>query len=60
MIESQGQDVEISSIGDRVQSGTSDEGWAVHTYGSLWYRGHVLVPRLTDLRKKILKEFHSS
>ena len=28
VIESQGQDVEISSIRDQVQSGTSDEGWA--------------------------------
>ena len=39
VIESQGQDDEIVSIKDRVQSGTSDEGWAIHTYGSLWYRG---------------------
>ena len=38
VIESQGQDVEIVSIRDRVQSGTSDEGWAIHTDGSLWYR----------------------
>ena len=28
VIESQGQDVEIVSIRDRVQSGTGDEGWA--------------------------------
>ena len=27
MIESQGQDVEIVSIRDQVQSGTTDEGW---------------------------------
>ena len=34
-IESQGQDAEIVSIRDRVQSGTGDEGWTIHTYGSL-------------------------
>ena len=31
VIESQGQDAEISSIRDRVMSGTGDEGWAIHT-----------------------------
>ena len=35
VIESQGQDVEIVSIRDRVQAGTSDKGWAIHTDGSL-------------------------
>ena len=45
VIESQGQDAEISSIRDRVQSGTSDKGWAIHTNGSLWYRGRVMVPQ---------------
>ena len=45
VIESQGQDVEISSIRDRVLSGTGDEGWAIHTYGSLRYRGRVVVPQ---------------
>ena len=35
LIESQWQDVEIVSIRDRVQSGTGDEGWTVHTDGSL-------------------------
>ena len=35
VIESQEQDVEIPSIRDRVQSGTGDEGWAIHTDGSL-------------------------
>ena len=35
VIESQGEDTEISSIRDRVQLGTSDEGWAIHTDGSL-------------------------
>ena len=35
VIESQGQDDEIVSIKDRVQSGTSDEGWAIHTDGIL-------------------------
>ena len=49
--ESQAQDIEISSIRDRVQSGTGDEGWAIHTYGSLRYRGRVVVPQLTDLRE---------
>ena len=29
VIESQGQDVEISSIRDRVQSGTGDESWTI-------------------------------
>ena len=29
VIESQGQDTEISSIRDRVLSGTGDEGWAI-------------------------------
>ena len=60
MIESQEQDVEIASIRDRVQSSTGDEGWVIHTDGSLQYRGRVVVPQLTDLRKEILKEFHSS
>ena len=50
LIESQGQDAEIFSIRDRVQSGTSDKGWAIHTYGSLRYRGRVMVPQQTDLR----------
>ena len=35
VIESQGQDTKIVSIRDRVQSGTSDKGWTIHTYGSL-------------------------
>ena len=35
VIESQGQDKEIVAIRDRVQSGTGDEGWAIHTNGSL-------------------------
>ena len=60
MIQSQGQDVEISFIRDQVQSGTGDKGWAIHTDGSLQYRGRVVVPQLTDLRKEILKEFHCS
>ena len=59
-IESQGQDVEILSIQDRVQSGTGDKGLAMHTNGSLWYRGRVVVPQLVDLREEILKEFHCS
>ena len=60
VIESQGQDAELVSIRDRVQSGTADEGWAIHTDGSLRYRGQVVVPQLTELREEILKEFHCS
>ena len=51
VIESQGQDVEIVSIRDRVQSGTGVEGWTIHADGSLRYRGRVVVPQLTDLRR---------
>ena len=46
------------SIRDRVQSGTTDEGWAIHTYGSLRYRGWVVVSQSTDLREETLREFH--
>ena len=60
MIESQGQDVEILSITDRVQAGTGDEGWAIHTDGSLRYRGRIVVPQLEKLREEILWEFHCS
>ena len=60
VIESQGQDKEIVSIRDRVQSGTGDEGWTVHADGSLRYRGRVVVHQLTDLREEILREFHCS
>ena len=60
VIESQGQDVKIVSIRDRVQSCIADEGWAIHTDGSLWYRGRVVVPQSTDLRKEIFREFHCS
>ena len=48
------------SIRDRVQSGMGDEGWTVHTDGSLWYRGQVVVPHLINLREDILREFHYS
>ena len=48
------------SIKDRVQSITSDEGWIIHTDGSLQYGGWVVVPQLTDLREEILREFHCS
>ena len=44
VIESQGQDLEIVSITDWVLSSAGDEGWAIHTYGSLRYRGRVVVP----------------
>ena len=60
VIESQGQDAEIVSIRDQVQSGTCDEGWTVHVDGSLRYRGRVVVPQLIDLREEILREFHCS
>ena len=60
VIKSQGQDVELVSIKDRVQSGTCDEGWAIHTEGSLRYRRQVPVPQLTDLREEIHKEFYYS
>ena len=48
------------SIKDWVQSGTGDEGWTIHAYGSLRYKGRVVVPQLTDLREEILREFHCS
>ena len=60
VIESQGQDVEISSIRDWVQSGIGDEGWTIHTDDSLCYKGRVVVPQSTDYRKEILREFHYS
>ena len=44
VIESQGHDAEILSSRDRVQSGMGDKGWAIHTDGSLRYRGRVMVP----------------
>ena len=43
VIKSQGQDTEIVSIKDRVQSGTGDEGWTIHIDDSLRYRGRVVV-----------------
>ena len=60
VIESQVQDVELVSVRGRVQSSTADEGWAIHTDGSLRYRGWVVVPQSTDLREEILREFHCS
>ena len=50
VIESRGQDIEIASTMERVQSGTGDEGWAIHTDGSLRYRGRIVVPRLKNFR----------
>ena len=44
VIKSQGQDAELVSIRDRVQSGTADEALAIHTDCSLRYRGRVVVP----------------
>ena len=55
VIESQGQDTKLVSIRDRVQSGTTNEGWAIHTDGSLRYRGRVVVPQSTNLREEILR-----
>ena len=60
VIESQGQDTEILSIKDRVRVDTGDEGWVIHTDGSLRYRGRVMVPESVDLREEILREFHCS
>ena len=48
------------SIKDQVQSSTGNEGWAIHTDGSLQYRGWVVVPQLIDLREELLKEFDCS
>ena len=58
VIESQWQDAEIVSIRDRVQSGIGDEGWTIHTDGSLRYRERVVVPQLINLREEILREFY--
>ena len=33
---------------------------AMEKNGSLWYRGRVVVPQLTDLKEEILREFHCS
>ena len=60
VIESQGQDTEVVSIRDRVRSGMGDEGWAIHTDGSLRYKGRVVVSQLIELREEILREFHYS
>ena len=60
VIESQGQDTEVVSIRDRVRSGMGDEGSAIHTDGSLWYKGRVMVPQLIELREEILRVFHCS
>ena len=60
VIESQGQDTKVVSIRDRARSGMGDEGWAIHTDGSLQYKGRVVVPQLIELREKILREFHCS
>ena len=60
VIESQEQDAKLMSIRGRVHSGIADEGWAIHTDGSVWYRGRVVVSQSTDLREEILREFHCS
>ena len=48
------------SIRDRVQDGTGDEGWAIHTDGTIRYWGRIVVPQLAKLREEILWEFHCS
>ena len=58
VIEFQGQDTKIFSIRDRVWPNTGDEGWAMHSNGSLRYRGWVVVPWSKYLREEILREFH--
>ena len=60
VIESQGLGTKKVSIKDRVQACTGEEGWAIHTDGSLRYRGRAVVPQLTSLREDIIKEFHCS
>ena len=60
VIESQGQDIETVSIRGRIQSGKTEEGWAIHTYGSLRYRRQVVVSQSKDLREENLREFHCS
>ena len=60
VIESKVQDAELVSIRGRVQLGTVNEVWAIHTDGSLRYRGRVVVSQSTELREEILKEFHCS
>ena len=60
VIESQGQDIEVVSIRDRVRPGMGDEGWAIQTNGSLQYKGRVVLPQLIELREEILREFHCS
>ena len=53
VIESQVQDAELVSIRARIQSSTAGEGWAIHTDGSLRYRGRVMVPQSMDLRRSL-------
>ena len=60
VIEFQGWDIKILSIKDRVRSSAGDKGWAMHTNGSLQYRGQVVVPRSIDLGEEILREFYCS
>ena len=52
--------MEILSIRDRVQSGMSNEGWAIHVDGSVRFRGKVVVLELAELREEILRDFHCS
>ena len=44
VIGSQGQDIEVLFIRDRVQSSISDKGWAIHIEGCLRYKGRIVVP----------------
>ena len=50
VIEAQGQDIEIAYIKDWARSSIGDEGWTIHTYGGLRYRGRIVVPMLANLR----------
>ena len=43
VIEFQGQVIEILFIKDQVWLNTGEEGWAIHTDGSLRYRGRVVI-----------------
>ena len=60
VIKSQGQNTEILPIRDRLRSDTGYERWAIHTNGSLRYRGRVMVPQSEDLKEEILMELHCS
>ena len=39
---------------------TGDEGWVIHTKGSLRFKGRVMIPQSTNMREEILRELHCS